>query len=297
MFKRVGILGHPLRPATGELCSAVAHSLAQRGISTWCNPKWDAQSVRPLIAESDLVIAIGGDGSMLRAARVCSEYGVPVFGINVGYLGFLTEASLNDWDALLGDLLGGGYWIEERMMIHAQAWRGESLLAEGDALNDVVVSRGAVAKGILLDAFIDGDWTTQYNADGLIIATPTGSTAYALAVGGPILPPTLKNILVVPVAPHLTLDRPIVLAEGATIDVIVAPRTTTDVTLTLDGESLCNLVPNDSVTVYASEHISRFVRLRERNYFYRSLLDRMEPRLSPRPQGAPPRRSLLERKA
>jgi NAD+ kinase len=297
MFKRVGILGHPLRPATGELCGAVAHSLAERGIAAWCSPVWDAQSVRSLVAESDLVIAIGGDGSMLRAARVCSEHGVPVFGINVGYLGFLTEASREDWDTLLGDLLAGRYWIEERMMIRAEAWRGEALLAQGDALNDVVISRGAVAKSILLDAFIDGDWTTQYNADGLIIATATGSTAYALAVGGPILPPTLKNILVVPVAPHLTLDRPIVLAEGATIEVIVAERTSTEVTLTLDGESLCSLLPNDSVIVCASEHVSRFVRLRERNYFYRSLLDRMEPRLSPRPQGAPPRRSLLEGKS
>ncbi|PJF35421.1 MAG: NAD(+) kinase [Candidatus Thermofonsia Clade 1 bacterium] len=282
MFQRVGILGHPLRPATGELCSAVANSLNARSVSTWCQPVWNAASVRPLVAQSDLVIAIGGDGSMLRAARVCAEFKVPVFGINVGHVGFLTEAGLHEWDILLGDLLNGHFWIEERMMIHAEAWHENRCIAQGDALNDVVISRGAVAKSILLDAFIDGDWTTQYNADGLIVATPTGSTAYALAVGGPILPPTLKNILVVPVAPHLTLDRSIVLAEGATIQVVVSERTSTEVTLTLDGESLCSLVPNDSVKVYASQHVSRFVRLRERNYFYRSLLDRMEPRLSPR---------------
>ncbi|MCE7946105.1 MAG: NAD(+)/NADH kinase [Chloroflexi bacterium CFX4] len=298
MFERVGILGHPLRPATGEVCSAVASSLTARGVAAWCSPAWDAESIHRLVAESDLVIAIGGDGSMLRAARVCSEHNVPVFGINAGYLGFLTEASLADWDNLLSDLLSGQYWIEERMMIRAEAWHADALIASGDALNDVVIGRGAVAKSVLLDAFIDGDWTTQYNADGLIIATPTGSTAYALAVGGPILPPTLKNILVVPVAPHLTLDRPIVLAEGATIEVIIAERTATDVTLTLDGESLCSLVPSDSIIVYASEHVSRFVRLRERNYFYRSLLDRMEPRLSPRREGAPqPRRPDLEKKA
>ena len=296
MFKRVGILGHPLRPATGELCDAVAQHLSARQVATWCNSTWNAETVRALIAESDLVIAIGGDGSMLRAARVCAAHDVPVFGINAGHLGFLTEASTAEWQSVLETLLSGQFWIEERMMIHAEAWRGETLIAQGEALNDAVIGRGAVAKSVLLDAFIDGDWTTQYNADGLIIATPTGSTAYALAVGGPILPPTLKNILVVPVAPHLTLDRPIVLAEGATIEVEIAARTSTDVTLTLDGESLCSLVPNDCVVVSASAHVSRFVRLRERNYFYRSLLDRMEPRLSPRREGVSPRRSALERK-
>jgi NAD+ kinase len=296
MFKRVGILGHPLRPATGALCDAVAEQLSARHVLTWCNSTWHAETVRAQIAESDLVIAIGGDGSMLRAARVCAAYNVPVFGINAGHLGFLTEVSADEWQSVIEPLLSGAFWIEERLMIHAEAWRGETLIAQGEALNDAVISRGAVAKSVLLDAFIDGGWTTQYNADGLIIATPTGSTAYALAVGGPILPPTLKNILVVPVAPHLTLDRPIVLAEGATIEVTVAERTSTDVTLTLDGESLCSLVPNDCVVVSASAYVSRFVRLRERNYFYRSLLDRMEPRLSPRRESAAPRRSALERK-
>lgn len=297
MFKRVSILGHPLRPAASALCDAVAEYLAARNVQTWCNSSGNVELARSLIAESDLVIAIGGDGSMLRAARLCAAHNVPVFGINAGHLGFLTEASAAEWQLFLDKLLNGDHWIEERMMIHTEAWRGERLIAHGEALNDAVISRGAVAKSILLDAYIDGGWTTQYNADGLIIATPTGSTAYALAVGGPILPPTLKNILVVPVAPHLTLDRPIVLAEGATIEVLVAERTSTEVTLTLDGESLCSLLPNDCVIVSASAHVSRFVRLRERNYFYRSLLDRMEPRLSPRREGVSPRRSALEKKA
>lgn len=279
MIKRVGILGHPLRPATGELCARVASSFEAHGVETWCKPIWDPASVAPLIPDSDLVVAIGGDGSMLRAARVCSKADVPVFGINAGYLGFLTEISLDDWEKVLKRLLARDFWIEDRMMIACEAWRGETLLCQEEALNDVVVGRGSVAKSILLETYIDGEWTTDYNADGLIIATPTGSTAYALAVGGPILPPTLKNILVVPVAPHLSLDRPLVLAEGATIEVVVSGRITSDAVLTVDGDSLAMLHTGDQVVVSSSDHTSRFVRLRERNYFYRSLLDRMEPRL------------------
>lgn len=240
MFKRVGILGHPLRPSTGEVCTKVAQTLRALGVTAWCETLWDADAVRPMVAQTDLIIAIGGDGSMLRAARVSAEFNVPVFGINAGHLGFLTEASLDDWDTALESLLAGRFWIESRMMLDVGAWRASELLTTGTALNDVVVSRGAVAKAVLLDAYIDGDWTTTYNADGLIVSTPTGSTAYALAVGGPILPPELKNILVVPVAPHLTLDRPIVLAEGATIEVVIAEETTTNVALTVDGESYQN---------------------------------------------------------
>ena len=145
----------------------------------------------------------------------------------------------------------------------------------------MVISRGAIAKSVLLETYIDGGWTTTYHCDGLIVATPTGSTAYALAVGGPILPPELKNILVVPVAPHLSMERPMVLSQGATVEVTVDP-TGTEVVLTVDGELLVGMESSDHVVIRASDSISRFVRLRERNYFYRSLLDRLEPRVPAR---------------
>ncbi|NDJ76229.1 MAG: NAD(+)/NADH kinase, partial [Chloroflexi bacterium] len=124
---------------------------------------------------------------------------------------------------------------------------------------------------------------TTYHGDGLIIATPTGSTAYALAVGGPILPPELKNILVVPIAPHLSMERPIVLAQGATVRVVIEPSTQAEVVLTVDGELVASLEAADQVVIRASDRVSRFVRLRDRNYFYRSLLDRLEPRVPPHP--------------
>jgi NAD+ kinase len=283
IFKHIGILAHPLRPATAPVAEEVRRSLEAHQITTWMRATWDASRVQPLVQDSDLVIAIGGDGAMLRAARVCAAENVPVLGINTGYLGFLTEISPEDWETGLEALFNGRYWIEQRMMIQCEVRRGDQLLTRNEALNDVVISRGAIAKLIRLETYIDGGWTTTYYSDGLIIATPTGSTAYALAVGGPILPPELKNILLTPVAPHLSMDRPMVLAQGATVEVIVEPPILTDVVITVDGDLIASLEASDRVVVRASDSVSRFIRLRERNYFYRSLLDRLEPRVPPRP--------------
>ena len=281
-FRQIGILAHPFRPGTAPVAQDVAQSLEARGIEHWIRTAWDASLAQPLVQGADLVVAIGGDGAMLRAARLCAPENVPVLGINTGRLGFLTEINPEDWERSLEKLLEGDYWIEQRMMIRCEARRGEVLLGHSDALNDVVISRGAIAKSIQLDTYIDGGWATTYHCDGLIVSTPTGSTAYALAVGGPILPPELKNILVVPVAPHLSMDRPMVLSQGATVEVVIDPQTVADVALTVDGEWLANLEPSDQVVIRASDRISRFARLRERNYFYRSLLDRLEPRVPSR---------------
>lgn len=280
-LQRIGILAHPLRPGAGHVGEQVEAFLNSCGISVWRHTIWETETVTPLVTDSDLVIAIGGDGTMLRAARLCAPADVPVFGINTGRLGFLTETSGADdsWKSAVEQLLAGRYWIEKRMMITSEAWQGDELLCKGDALNDVVISRGTVARSVFLELYIDGGWATTYHADGLIIATPTGATAYALAVGGPILPPELTNILVSPIAPHLSMDRSMVLAEGATVEVIIPPDTMIDVALTVDGENTGVLKAGARVLVRASEQHSHFIRLRERNYFYRSLLDRMEPRI------------------
>lgn len=285
---RVGILAHPLRPGTAPIAQDIAQSLQKHGIESWVRTAWDATRAQPLVQGSDLVVAIGGDGAMLRAARVCAPEEVPVLGINTGYLGFLTEISPDDWENALTALLERRYWIENRMMIRCEVRRNHTLVGFSDALNDVVISRGAIAKSVRLETYIDGDWATTYHGDGLIIATPTGSTGYALAVGGPILPPTLKNILVTPIAPHLTMDRPMVLSQGAMVQVMVDPNTVAEVVLTVDGELLASLESADQVVVRASDSLSHFIRLRERNYFYRSLLDRLEPRIPARPGHVPP---------
>ena len=290
-IKRMGVLAHPARPQTAPVAQRIADTLRLRGLDVWHFSQWDELQIQEQIAGTDMVVAIGGDGTMLHAARVCAPYGVPILGVNMGYLGFLTEIRRpDDWEVSIDALLAEQFWIEQRMMVTVTARRGGEVISTTEALNDVVISRGAVTRIIRLDMYIDHDWTTTYNADALIIATATGSTAYALATGGPILPPDLRNILVVPVAPHLSLDRPIVLPEGAVVEVLVTPDSQSDIVLAADGLPLCQLRSEDRVTVQASDQVTRFVRLRERSYFYRSLLDRLEPRAPEPPE--PPKKQL-----
>jgi NAD+ kinase len=277
----VGILTHPERVDTLPVGQHIAATLLARGIPHWLATLHDEAQIAALLPDSSLLIAIGGDGMMLRTARLGAPGGVPVLGLNMGRLGFLTEiATPAAWEAHLERLLRQDYWLEERLMIAVCINCGSATRASGDALNDVVISGDRFGRMIQLETYIDGAWTTTYNSDALIIATPTGSTAYALAVGGPVLPPEAQNILLVPAAAHLSMDRPIVLPEGAQVEVRLAPANRHPVVLTVDGVALTLLERDDVLRVTASRHISRFLRMRDRHYFYRSLLDRLEPRVS-----------------
>jgi NAD+ kinase len=276
----VGVLAHPLRPQSFPIAHQIKDRLLARGVDTWVYTDWHEADVREAVQRAQLVFAIGGDGAMLRAARVCAPFAVPVLGINMGQLGFLTEiADPAHWEDQFESVLAGEYWIEQRSMIHARVAQNGAVVTEGTALNDIVISGNIVGRMIHVETFIDDDWATTYHADALVIATATGSTAYALACGGPILPPELSNILIVPAAPHLSMDRPIVLAEGARVEVVATATGSGGVVLSADGVTLRNLQPGDRVRVHVSDHTSRFIRLRVRNYFYRSLLDRLEPRV------------------
>jgi len=235
----------------------------------------DAQCALPW-QETDLLVTLGGDGSILRVAHAAAPFGTPILGVNLGRVGFLTEADPATWRDVLSRALIGDYWVEERMMLQVTARRGSEVLGRGDALNDVVVGRGARACVVYLRTEVDGGDLATYVADGLIVATPTGSTAYALAAGGPVLPPQLRNILLVPVAPHLSMARPIVLSEGVKVRVTVTGGR--PAVLTLDGELQADLVNGDEVVVDASPHVARFARVQERTYFYKTLVARLIPR-------------------
>jgi NAD+ kinase len=272
-LRRIGVLHHPKIPASDQLAEDIATRLQQLGAQTWVGSTWDEEAVRAQTSQLDLLVVLGGDGSMLRAARMGAQHGVPLVGINLGRLGFLVEIRPDEWREVLPRVLDGGYRIEERMMLKAESRRGEELLGQHDALNDVVVSRGSLARIVRLHTHIDGDHLTQYVADGLIVATATGSTAYALAAGGPILPPTLKNILLIPIAPHLSMERAIVLDQGATVDMRIV--TDHQAILTVDGQFEFTLLDGDRVTVKASSHVARFVRVHLPSYFYRTLMERL----------------------
>ncbi len=280
MIQQIGILGHPRRVESVSVTEEVARVAQLHGVRTWV----DSTGHPPItdIMQSDLVVVIGGDGAILRAARLCAPYQIPVFGLNIGYLGFLTEAHPEQWAESLGRILAGDYWVESRLMISGEIWQNGVCIMREDALNDVVVGRGAAANAVRLEAYIDDEWATTYNADGVIIATATGSTAYALAAGGPILPPELDNILLVPVAPHFSMERPVILAQGASVKIVVSPQTQQETVVTIDGQTVVEISAGDFVRVRASENRSLFIRLQGRNYFFRSLMDRMEPRFLPK---------------
>jgi NAD+ kinase len=273
-LRYIALLYHPKIPESQTLAAEMLEYLEGRKIWTWIGSGWDKAGVTARIADLDLLVTLGGDGSILRAARMGCRHGVPVLGVNMGRLGFLAEVEPHEWAEKLERVIADDYWIEERMMLHAESWRGGEMIETSfEALNEVVISRGALARAVRLSTYIDGGFLTTYVADGVIVATPTGSTAYALAAGGPILPPELKNILLIPIAPHLSMQRAIVLSQGATVRTEVA--TDHAVQLTVDGQFDVPLRDGDRVVVRASPYTSRFVRTQERNYFYRTLMERL----------------------
>jgi NAD+ kinase len=271
-MKRIGLLHHPKLPATQPLAETMAREVEEYGLAAWIGSTWDEKAVSGEISNLDLLVTLGGDGSILRAARMAATQRVPVLGVNMGRLGFLAELEPGQWHSALPRLLAADYWIEERMMLYAEYHRGEQCWGY-EALNDVVVSRGSLARIVRLETHIDGSFLTTYAADGLIVATPTGSTAYAFAAGGPVLPPQLKNILLIPIAPHLSMDRAIILSQGAEVKVQV--HTDHQAILTVDGQFEYELRDGDWVKVLASRNAGRFVRLQDKTYFYRTLMERL----------------------
>ena len=269
-FHRVAVAAHPRVPEALQEAGRVAAYLEEAGISTLHRQLYDEDLNQRLMAgEFDLLIALGGDGTMLRAGHLCGPADVPILGINLGHLGFLMEIREEQWREIMPRLLKGDYWLERRMMLCAQLWHAGEKVRQWDVLNEVVVGRGHMVRPVHLITEVDGRFLTTYVADALIAATPTGSTAYALAAGGPILPPELRNILIVAVAPHLSLDRAIVLAEGSSICITV--HTDHQASVCVDGQAPIEMADGDYVMAFANDHTVQFVRFQDPGYFYRNL--------------------------
>ncbi len=235
----------------------------------------DADLIQRIEAgEFELLIALGGDGTMLRAGSIGAPLGLPILGINFGHFGFLTEIQQNQCAELLPRLVEGRYRLEERMLLYAEHIRDGKTLNDWLVVNEVVVCRGQFVRPIQIVAEVDGYVMTSYVADGLIASTPTGSTAYALAVGGPIMPPELRNIMIIPVAPHLSVDRAIILSEGTGITMTV--HTTHEAVVSVDGRAPIPMLDGDGVRVTTSSSTLHFVRFQDPGYFYRNLTGYME---------------------
>lgn len=269
----IGILHQPRIPETAAMAGEIQGWLAAQGVTAWAGSTWDEEAVNGNMGQFSLLIVLGGDGSTLRAARLSVPHGVPIFGINMGRVGFLSEAQLDNWQEKLTKVLQGAYWLERRLMLHAALERNGRILNTLTALNDIVVGRGRQARVLRLTLYVDGDHVTRYTADALIVATPTGSTAYSMAAGGPLLPPQLQNFVVVPVAAHLSLDRALVLHEEAEIAIEV--QMDHEASLMADGQDGISMEDGDKVIVRKHDHYCSFARVESSGYFYRRLMRRL----------------------
>ena len=273
--RRIAISIHPDYKTDGEEVRPLLKILKQHGAKDMFVASVHNPSLKQALLDDkfDVVIALGGDGTMLRTARLCAPADTPVLGINLGHFGFLMAIQRDEWEELLPRFMKGDYRIEERMMLEAVHLRNGKKLDSWHVLNEVVVCRGQYVRPIEVSAAIEKYEVARYLADGLIAATPTGSTAYALAVGGPILPPTLRNFLIIPVAPHRSLERAIILPEHSVVTVTV--HTTHDVVLSVDGQAPVNMESGDQVTVSANQHVVKFIQFHDPGTFYHKLLSSM----------------------
>jgi NAD+ kinase len=279
----IGILHHPRKPESVALARQMADLAHEHGCTAWLDSAWDETGVIDRLGEApvlDMLITLGGDGTILRAARMGAHHDIPILGVKLGRLGFLAEVEPEHWQEPLEQVLTGRYWLERRLMLDVLL-RSDEVVADAtgrelrfQALNEVAVSRGRLARLVRVSTWIDGDFLTTYAADGVIVATATGSTGYALAAGGPILPPELRNILVVPIAPHLSLERALVLSEGAIVRLEVAADH--QIILSVDGQFDVEVQNGDTVEVTASNDSANFVRIRPPAYFYRNLMQRLK---------------------
>jgi len=265
--RSIAIASHPQLPEAEALGGQLLAYLIDHGLTAAHASLYDEGLRQQVQAGAyDLLIALGGDGTMLRAGHLCAPSGLPILGINVGRFGFLIEVGPEDWQSALERVLAGDCWLERRMMLRAEQFHGGRSGGTWEVLNECVIGRGEVVRPVQLIAEIDGRYLTTYTADALIVATPTGSTAYALAAGGPILPPELRNILLIPVAAHLSVERAFVLPEGSLVRVTV--HTEHQASLSADGQPPVHLADGDQVEARAGDHAALFVRIQDPGYFY-----------------------------
>jgi NAD+ kinase len=273
----VGILARPDLGEAGPTLRELIRWLRERGI-TVCLEERTARIVQDLAAtctvasaeevaqQAEALVVLGGDGTLLAASHVVKKP-IPVLGVNFGSLGFLTEITLPELYPALEGVLAGTYRFEERRMLHVVVRREGKPESAGDVLNDVVITKAAFSRIIELDVAVDGAFVSSFRADGLIVSSPTGSTAYNLAAGGPILHPTLPAVVLTPICPHMLSNRPLVVSDAVSIEIRLRDARDGDVQITLDGQQGFPLAPQDTVTVTRSAHTIRLVKAPERDYF------------------------------
>jgi len=273
-FRHVAIVGKHQAPGIRPVLEEIAQFLCSQGLDVSLEADtaqntgltgYDALSNDELGQTCDLAVVVGGDGTMLGFARDMARHGIPLVGINQGRLGFITDIPFERWRESLAPILAGDYEVEPRTMLDAAVWRDGESIFSGQALNDVVLSRGQTASMIEARIHAGSELVANVRADGVIVATPTGSTAYSLSAGGPILHPSIAGWLLVPIASHTLSNRPIVLPDHGEVSLeIVAGR---DASVNFDMQSLASLLHGDRITVRRSQHCVRFLHPKGWSYY------------------------------
>jgi NAD+ kinase len=273
-FQTIGIISRPRRSNLAVVVPPLLKWLEAHGIQTLFDEETASSlsdgskgQTRQRVADaSQLLLVLGGDGTMLAAARLAAPRGIPILPINMGSLGFLTSFTVDELHPALDDTLEGRFSLSERVMISVELERAGKVIDNQRVLNEMVVNKGALARMIELELTIDSDFVCRYRADGLIVATPTGSTAYSLSAGGPIVHPAVEAFVITPICPHTLSDRPLVVRDSSCIEMKLSGNTEA-VFLTLDGQRGIPLQPTDRVRVCRAKEMLKLIQPRKKSYF------------------------------
>jgi NAD+ kinase len=276
---RVGIVLKPHQPdALKTICELVVW-LAERNIHLVGGPEIERERIEhqtgcpvqevqadKLADKVDLILVLGGDGTMIATARMIGDQDVPVLGVNYGGLGYLAEFRIEELYSALESILAGNYQLDKRVMLSVELRRGDTVITSNRVLNDVVINKSALARIIEIEAYLNRHFVNSFRADGLIVSTPTGSTAYNLSAGGPVIFPSMNAVVITPICPFTLSNRPIVVPDNAEIELLLKTEHE-EVALTLDGQVGFPLKPEDRVTIRKSRTTFNLIQPMNRNYF------------------------------
>lgn len=269
----VAILYHPVRPRALQEAQWLQNELQRAGVHTVLANGWDDDVVDHICDDQDLVVALGGDGTIIRVTRLAAPHGVPILGVNLGRVGFLAEMTPDILHRSVDALVHRAYWTERRIVLQVE-WVHPMGADRFVCVNEVALARGPVPRAIRVRTALDGEEFLRYTADGVLVVTATGSTAYSLAAGGPILYPESPDFMLTPVAPHLHIGRSVVVPGGSTLTLEVEGER--PAVLSVDGQDEHPMHPGESVHVKRSDLVATFVRFGPKHYFYEALADRLQ---------------------
>ena len=278
-LKRIGVVVKPHQPDALETLCRLTEWLHQRGITIVGLPEIQREQIEhqtgcaievateiEIAKQVDLILVLGGDGTMIATARMLGDIETSVIGVNYGGLGYLAEFRIEEMFTALESILAGDYKLQKRVMLSVELRRGDAIVTQNRVLNDVVINKSALARIIEIETYLNGQFVNLFRADGLIVATPTGSTAYNLSAGGPIIFPSMNAVVITPICPFTLSNRPIVVPDDSVIDVRLMTEKE-EVALTLDGQVGFPLQAGDRVVIRKSETSFNLVQPKNRNYF------------------------------